>query len=113
MRTLADLVSVASHFSSVPITAVATSRKRTSALRFAYRNRVVRIPEESVLSLTGSNTLSKGQKKRVANTLEIRQWIRSMGPAAEVIEPGFLRAEFAEEAKELARTYRVKSRENS
>lgn len=41
----------------------------------------------------------------VRNTLELRQWIRSLGIQAEVLEPGFLRAEFAAEAAELASRY--------
>lgn len=41
----------------------------------------------------------------VPNTLELRQWIRSMGSCAEVLEPGFLRAEFAEEMSALAQRY--------
>ncbi|MDD4930026.1 MAG: WYL domain-containing protein [Gallionella sp.] len=42
------------------------------------------------------------------NTFELRQWLRSMGKSAEIIEPGFLRAEFAEEITILARRYGLK-----
>lgn len=41
----------------------------------------------------------------VPNTYELRQWIRSLGAGAEVIDPGFLRDEFAKEALALARAY--------
>jgi predicted DNA-binding transcriptional regulator YafY len=39
------------------------------------------------------------------NTFELRQWIRSMGSAAEVIEPSHLRANFKEEIAVLAKQY--------
>ncbi len=39
----------------------------------------------------------------VPNTLELRQWIRSLGPSAEVLEPGFLRTQIAEEIDALSR----------
>lgn len=41
----------------------------------------------------------------VANTVELRLWIRSLGPNAEVLEPRFLRHEMAEEIAILARRY--------
>jgi len=41
----------------------------------------------------------------VPNTVELRQWIRSLGPNAEVLEPSFLRQEMAEEVAILARRY--------
>lgn len=41
----------------------------------------------------------------VPNTVELRQWIRSLGPNAEVLEPIFLRAEMAEEFARLAQRY--------
>lgn len=41
----------------------------------------------------------------VPNTVELRQWIRSLGPNAEVLEPSFLRYEMAEEVATLARRY--------
>lgn len=41
----------------------------------------------------------------VPNTVELRQWIRSLGPNAEVLEPTFLRHEMAEEIATLARRY--------
>ncbi|UCV16675.1 helix-turn-helix transcriptional regulator [Quatrionicoccus australiensis] len=44
-------------------------------------------------------------RARVPNTEELRQWIRSLGPNAEVIEPKSLRADMAEEFATLARRY--------
>lgn len=41
----------------------------------------------------------------VPNTLELRQWIRSLGKDAEVLAPTDLRADLAEEFVELARRY--------
>lgn len=41
----------------------------------------------------------------VPNTVELRQWIRSLGPNAEVLEPTFLRSEIVEEIAALARRY--------
>lgn len=41
----------------------------------------------------------------VPNTVELRQWIRALGPNAEVQRPTFLRQEMAEEAATLARRY--------
>lgn len=41
----------------------------------------------------------------VPNTVELRQWIRSLGPNTEVLEPTFLRSEMAEEIATLARRY--------
>lgn len=41
----------------------------------------------------------------VPNTVELRQWIRALGPNAEVQQPTFLRQEMAEEAFTLARRY--------
>lgn len=41
----------------------------------------------------------------VPNTVELRQWIRSLGPNAEVMEPKFLRTEIAEEIASLAQRY--------
>ena len=41
----------------------------------------------------------------VPNTVELRQWIRALGPNAEVQQPTFLRQEMAEEAATLARRY--------
>ncbi len=43
----------------------------------------------------------------VPNSVELRQWIRSLGPSTEVLAPGFLRAEFADEIAELAKRYGV------
>ncbi len=43
----------------------------------------------------------------VPNSVELRQWIRSLGPSTEVLAPGFLRAEFANEIAELAKRYGV------
>ena len=42
----------------------------------------------------------------VPNTVELRQWIRSLGPNAEVLEPTFLREELAQEWRCLAERYR-------
>jgi len=39
------------------------------------------------------------------NTSELRQWLWSMGPEAEVVEPGFLRAEIAENIASMAKKY--------
>lgn len=41
----------------------------------------------------------------VPNTVELRQWIRSLGPDTEVLEPTFLRSEIAEEIALLAQRY--------
>lgn len=41
----------------------------------------------------------------VPNTVELRQWIRSLGSNAEVLEPTFLRQEMAEEVATLALRY--------
>lgn len=64
--------------------------------------------------LVGRQTLEKDStdaegrtvlRARVPNTEELRQWIRSLGPNAEVIEPKSLRTEMAEECALLARRY--------
>ncbi len=39
------------------------------------------------------------------NTSELKQWLWSMGPEAEVIEPGFLRKEFEEKIASMAKKY--------
>ncbi len=44
-------------------------------------------------------------RAEVPNTVELRQWIRSLGPNAEVLEPTFLRQEMAEEVATLAWRY--------
>lgn len=41
----------------------------------------------------------------VADTLELRLWLKSFGGEVEVIGPPALRQEFAEEAQRLARMY--------
>ena len=41
----------------------------------------------------------------VQNTHDIRQWIRSMGKSAEVLEPGFLREEFKNETASMMSLY--------
>jgi len=41
----------------------------------------------------------------VPNTVELRQWIRSLGPNAEVLEPTFLRHEIGSEIATLAQRY--------
>lgn len=41
----------------------------------------------------------------VPNTVELRQWIRSLGPDTEVLEPTFLRSEMAQEIAMLAQRY--------
>ena len=61
------------------------------------------ISERQSLEAAGDGFVLKAV---VPNTLEIRQWIRSMGQCAEVLEPGFLREEFKEEAAALAKRYR-------
>ena len=42
----------------------------------------------------------------VPNTVELRQWIRSLGAQAQVLEPGHLRAEIADELEHLSMKYR-------
>lgn len=44
-------------------------------------------------------------RAEVPNTVELRQWVRSLGPNAEVLEPTFLRQEMAEEVATLAWRY--------
>lgn len=84
-----------------------------------YYDLVIRIGTRTLISmqecpLVGRQTLEKDAtdeegrtvlKARVPNTEELRQWIRSLGPNAEVIEPKSLRAEMAEEFVTLARRY--------
>ena len=41
----------------------------------------------------------------VPNSFELRQWLRSLGPDGEVLEPGFLRHEIAQEVLGMARRY--------
>ena len=43
----------------------------------------------------------------VPNSLELRQWIRALGPRAEVLAPKHLRLELAEEIEQSARRYGV------
>jgi predicted DNA-binding transcriptional regulator YafY len=81
---------------------------------------VLRIGENSTISmrecpLVGRQTLEQdsafpGKKRcilraQVPNTEELRQWIRSLGPNAEVLEPAQLRLEIAAEVRELASRY--------
>ena len=84
-----------------------------------YYDLVIRIGARTLVSmrecpLAGRQTLEKDAtdpegrtllKARVPNTEELRQWIRSLGPNAEVIEPKSLRAEMAEEFAILAKRY--------
>lgn len=59
-------------------------------------------------TLENDSTDAEGRtvlRARVPNTEELRQWIRSLGPNAEVIEPKALRAEMAEEFATLAHRY--------
>lgn len=44
----------------------------------------------------------------VPNTLELRRWIHSLGQQAEVLQPGFLRAKFAEEFAAMSKRYKTK-----
>ena len=44
---------------------------------------------------------------RLSNTTEVKAWILSFGPAAEVLEPTELREEMAKDLEELAQTYSV------
>lgn len=44
-------------------------------------------------------------RAEVPNTVELRQWIRSLGAQAEVVEPGFLREEMLSEAMKLVTRY--------
>lgn len=63
--------------------------------------------------LTGRQTLVNDTENpggsiltaKVPNTVELRQWIRSLGPNTEVLEPIFLRSEIAEEISLLAQRY--------
>jgi len=65
--------------------------------------------------LAGRQTLSQDPDDQdawilsadVPNSVELRQWIRSLGPSTEVLAPGFLRAEFADEIAKLAKRYGV------
>lgn len=43
----------------------------------------------------------------VPNSFELRQWLRSLGPNAEVLEPGFLRNEIAQDILVQAQRYGV------
>jgi predicted DNA-binding transcriptional regulator YafY len=44
-------------------------------------------------------------KATVFNSLELREWLRSFGDSVEVVSPGFLRKEFKELGKNLAKMY--------
>lgn len=44
----------------------------------------------------------------VPNTLELRRWIHSLGQQAEVLQPAFLRAKFAEEFAAMSKRYKTK-----
>ena len=57
------------------------------------------------LDPTSSDGLGVILLAEVPNTVELRQWIRSMGPNAEVLEPIFLRDEMAQEFFRLATRY--------
>lgn len=84
-----------------------------------YYDLVIRIGARTLVSmrecpLVGRQTLEKDStdaegrtvlRARVPNTEELRQWIRSLGPNAEVIEPKSLRSEMAEEFATLAQRY--------
>lgn len=84
-----------------------------------YYDLVIRIGARTLLSmrecpLVGRQTLENDDtdpeggtllKARVPNTEELRQWIRSLGIDAEVIEPKSLRTEMAQEFAALARRY--------
>ncbi len=63
------------------------------------------------MSLTGDAADPTGEKSilsaEVPNTLELRQWLQSLGSDAEVLEPPSLRDEMAQEIKALMRRYQV------
>jgi len=71
----------------------------------AYSLRECPLANRQVLIDDPENTEGSILSAEVPNTVELRQWIRSLGPNAEVLEPSFLRHEMAEEVASLARRY--------
>lgn len=71
----------------------------------AYSLRECPLANRQVLIDDPENTEGSILSAEVPNTVELRQWIRSLGPNAEVLEPSFLRNEMAEEVASLARRY--------
>ena len=71
----------------------------------AYSLRECQLANRQVLIDDPENPGGSILSAEVPNTVELRQWIRSLGLNAEVLEPIFLRHEMAEEVATLARRY--------
>lgn len=74
-------------------------------LNSAYSLRECPLASRQTLTDDSENPKVRILSAEVPNTVELRQWIRSLGPNAEVLEPTFLRQEMAEEVAILAQSY--------